>query len=289
MILKLKIPNKIYICFFIVNIFVLLSTISFGQQKKFQGELEIGNQKVKYEINFSIDLKNNIVGTSITDKGGKDENQSRIKGKFFPEKNKIEFEETTVLRNKTKGNTFCMIHATVFVKPNNYRDVLRGDFIGYLKDKNEKCGDGKIYLLSESGQHIIEEKKEIEKIQLPISVTKIDTLNSNSNEENKKILNWKNNKIELEIWDDKSIDGDEVSVFVNEKEVLKNYVTAKEKKQLSFSFPEKAKKCVVKIVSISEGKTPPNTSRCTLKDGNESYDFLAHIKNKQEIIFELRK
>ena len=64
-------------------------------------------------------------------------------------------------------------------------------------------------------------------------------------------LKWSSNDIKLSLWDGSKVDQDKISVIVNDKIILENFIISKEKKVISIPFTEDV--CKIVILAVNEG------------------------------------
>lgn len=88
-------------------------------------------------------------------------------------------------------------------------------------------------------------------------------------------LIWKSSKLIVDIFDDNDVDGDMVSVFFNNKEVLSNYRLQKDKKRLELDLSQSELNILV-VKAMNMGADPPNTAMLYLYDGDTEYKIKAY-------------
>ena len=102
-----------------------------------------------------------------------------------------------------------------------------------------------------------------------------------------KTLSWQTDSCTIEVWDGGVIDGDVISVLLNDKPVLTNYSLVKAKKQLRFPVTKTVN--IVTIVAEDEGVNPPNTAEIILRDGDTIYKITAYNKKGAKAQIVLRR
>ncbi|PID67727.1 MAG: hypothetical protein CR968_05165 [Flavobacteriia bacterium] len=260
--------------FYIIILFFFSITNVFAQEDfKYNliGVLLLENNvSYAYRLSFNINNKK-ISGVSYTDLGGKDETKSRIKGSFNPNDKSFSFKEYAIDYTKSEikdFSSFCYLSASGKFKVNNKRRMLKGDLYGIYKGK-DTCAKGDIILLSD-----VFVNKKINKIYKKVSKKKklADTIKEVFNPDKFKdmskasILNAgetinyasENDYIYLFVWDRQKEDGDNVTVFVNDKIVVDNLSITNDKYRLKIDL--KKGKNEIKIRANNEGELPPNTA-----------------------------
>lgn len=83
--------------------------------------------------------------------------------------------------------------------------------------------------------------------------------------EPQEVIEVKNSKIEIQLWDNQKIDGDIISVSLNGEWILEKHLLDGNRKVLPVTF--KTTKNFLVIHAENEGKVPPNTVAVTVRDG----------------------
>lgn len=99
---------------------------------------------------------------------------------------------------------------------------------------------------------------------------------------------WDNAMLKMYIKDDNSVDGDMVTVMYNGEIVLNNYKLTATPKEIALPVgPNELN--ILSIMATNEGAEPPNTASIQLKDGDKTYDILAHNKVGKVAIIKIKK
>jgi ligand-binding sensor domain-containing protein len=97
-------------------------------------------------------------------------------------------------------------------------------------------------------------------------------------------LETKNNKASISVFDHGIVDGDEISVYVNDVEVINNYILTADKKTVEINLQPNSENRIV-IVAHNLGSQPPNTTSIILSiDGNKKRYDLNNDLNKSAAI-----
>ena len=86
-----------------------------------------------------------------------------------------------------------------------------------------------------------------------------------------KVVEVSSNRMELSVFDDEEIDGDIISVFLNDRLLLEEYTLKAEKKILDFALDPQVNLLV--IYAHNEGSLSPNTIAVELNSGTFSENF----------------
>lgn len=285
--------------------FILIFSNCQGQETKkleFIGTLQMPDGIIiTYKLTFKEMPDGKIEGVSITDFYGENNTKSKITGFFNNKENKISFHETENISTKSssEANEFCFIHVkNAKIKTVKEKSIIQGNFKGvYSNDSN--CVDGYMYLI---GTNFLEQWNN--KILNSDYSKNTDSLKPSRQEyagllkkteenqlRNNEILriNWVSEEIILELWDAAKIDQDKITIFINEKKIIEDFVIKREKKIIVIPFKEDI--CSIKILATSEGNLPTNTVNIVLRDDNTFTPVVTNL-NKGEtssVILEKQK
>lgn len=245
---------------------------------------------MSFKIEFSKrgDL---IEGYSYTDMGGENETKSYIRGKYNPNTKEITFKESDILYTKSTflPEEFCFIDFKGKFKENNKKKLLEGDFFGIYNDK-DTCATGKLKLVSTRfvEKKLVRLNKKLDKVE---KIKKIDSLTRNDLKVEVYLKKFSEtriasgekvsvfvytDKLKVEIWDYGKEDGDEISLFNNEVQLLKNYTVQKKRKTIYIDLKEKEN--LLKIITKNAGKLKTNTTKVKLYDYRREYEVIADLE-----------
>lgn len=92
-------------------------------------------------------------------------------------------------------------------------------------------------------------------------------------------LNTKRQRITLTLWDDAEVDGDTISVILNDRPVLIAHGLSHEPKKLRLDLEHGYNK--LEVVALNEGRIPPNTARAILRRGHGKEELLIKTGRKR--------
>lgn len=268
-------------------ILIILSKVSFCQNfYSFRGVLILENDQI---INYSLNLieKNGkISGFSLTNIGLEDETKTEINGIYFKYENEFQLnEKNNIYTNSSKEpEKFCYISMNLKVRDFKQKS-LEGTFIGNFDDGKE-CARGKVLLMEEKKIKKILKKIENNNINNRLKVKKIIATKNIQTQDTVKI-EWDSDSIKINIWDSNQEDGDKINLKLNEKTILNNFVTNKNKKTINLKL--KKGKNFLNLVAVNEGLSPPNTSKIELIDKKITYPIITKLKKNENLTFELIK
>jgi hypothetical protein len=117
-------------------------------------------------------------------------------------------------------------------------------------------------------------KTEIEKE--PITYLSDDILSRTNR--NRFTYEFKRRNITIKVWDDAEIDGDTISIALNNKIILDNYGLIRDKKKIKIKLNPGEN--ILTVVAHNLGTVPPNTAAIEIKSGLKNY-FLISSTNLQ--------
>jgi hypothetical protein len=98
---------------------------------------------------------------------------------------------------------------------------------------------------------------------------------------------WSSNEIILDVWDGQYEDQDEISVYVDGKKILDQFVIRQQKKTLVIPFSSKVSK--IEIFGLQEGQSAPCTANIFLRDGNTTMSLMTELKKGEHATIRLTK
>lgn len=266
----------------------------------FLGTLELpGKIIIPLKLSFKQLPNGEIEGHTITDIYGKDNTKTRITGTFDSKKNLLSFKETENISTKSKSEkaTFCFIEANKLkIRTLLDKKIIQGTFTGKFPD-SKPCTNGRIYLVSEDFiDEIANEFLQLKYISKEDSLQKLKALYADLKlkssltmlqKEEQLNIKWKSKALIIELWDGSADDQDEVTLYINNVEVLEKFIISYQKKKLVLPFSGDT--CVVRILAANEGNNPPNTASITVRDGEKSTALMTKLKKGESAYIKLTK
>ena len=213
---------------------------------KWTGYLEQTNDIVTtYYVELDlIQIKKEVQGTyqCFNDLNSEHSAKFEIKGTF--KKGKLKFHTKKLLQENgidSSNIIFCYNYTRLIHSTENGEEFLEGDWTG--RSNEGKCGT--VYLILKREEEIQDENNNDRDVIIKEEIT------------------VRNNKIVLEIWDDNKVDGDIISLKMNDKLLLREFEVKKEKKEIRMEL-DRASNLII-LYSINEGSTPPNTAAVNIK------------------------
>ena len=249
-------------------------------------------------ISFSMHLIESdgvISGFTVTDLGGDHETKSNITGSYSNKNNLLAFKETGIIYTKSEvaDYDFCFIHFTGKLNAINDQRKISGSFKGLYSDGSscidgeiEMKGIGKIEKRADRIDRVIQKSKRIpENLKNEVSVVKtLDTLRMNILKEGQNLSLFSNrDEITLVIYDAGKVDGDRITVYLNEDPLLENYTVNKEEKRLRIPLTKEHTKITVHALNI--GSISPNTAKVEIHDGKNIVETITSLQSETKTSF----
>ncbi len=265
------------------------------------GTLQLASKQIiSFKINFTELESGNIEGTSLTDIFGSDRTASKIKGNIDWKNKKLSFYETENMNTKSKAQSesFCYLQVNqASIKNIKGKTIVQGEFSGKFQN-GQVCGNGMLYLigsdylneLTKKNLNVDHSKQEDSLKIAQQQYTDISAKVGNHFLRSNEALNlaWKSDELIIDIWDARKADGDEISIYIDEKKIIDRFVIQQEKKTLVIPFPSQSE-AVLRIHGLSEGNYRLCTANLTLRDGETATDVVAIMKHKENVIVKLKR
>ncbi len=274
----------------LVLTFLLSSALIYSQEKfEYLGTVML-NGDIKSVISYRVvfaEKKGVVSGYSVTDLGGAHETKNVISGTYDAKTKTIKFAEQEILYTKSpiSDDMFCFINFTGKVKLVNDNSAMEGAFKGFFKNKT-KCIDGTLRLIGSSKlyKRMAKMDAKIQKSKRVDAATKekvkplaiLDSLRVNNLLKNENLNVFVSSKaLQLQIWDAGKEDGDEITIYQNDKVLLKDYRVTNKIKTLPIIVSEGQ---TIKILAQNEGTIAPNTVQISLIDGDRNFELMSSLK-----------
>ncbi len=286
---------------FCVLTFLLFSSSlhASGDTLYFVGNIKVSKQVTyTYDLRFTINAANQVTGYSLTDARGPNETKTKIFGSFDSSTKILSYEEKGILRSKVdlqkSGEYLCFVKASLKLKKSKLIETLSGKFTGVQPGKTEPCADGEIKLInSAKAKGILDwidrnqpkqnEPKEETKPRQPAPTDIIKVADSKGKE-----LLFTGAYIKFTIWDNGVVDGDRISLMINNKYILQNYTLDSTVKIIETTLANNDVD-TIRVIALNEGSLPPNTAMIRIESKTELYPIEVRAKLNEVREIYLRK
>lgn len=240
----------------------------------------LGQSDRDYGFYFAMDLKNSPTGLSyIVSEGNGGSAWHDLSWSFNENTEVLSFKESKVATKTAPQWKWCLKEANLQLRKEEHRYILEGSWGGYIEGfkpvgAKGKCAPGKIYLEkpiipiakpASSSNAFSDEtsKKEKNVLTTPSSTTPQKKEGRSINLT--RIIEVKSNQLKIKVWDNGSVDGDIVTIFLNEKRITHQLRVTKTKR----TFPVKlsAKDNYLVLHADDLGEITPNTVAVSIDDG----------------------
>ncbi|PZF73001.1 hypothetical protein [Taibaiella soli] len=284
-------------------------------QRKFtlNGYLAVrGGESYHYRLVFT-DTGEILKGYSLTYDDENKDTKALIEGRIDRKARMLSFHETEITYNHgfESNVTICLVDATL-----KY-DAANNALAGKLSSKdigNASCGSGSINFINEQElkQLFSEEqtKKDTVVKSVPVQAAAVpkkkmtiiyDTVRTvkpavaavsvpdKITVGVEKEYEWISDTLKLDVWDGGKIDGDIISIMIDDKPLLTHHTLTQSKKRIEVPVPGSDKKYTITIIALNEGNEAPNTADILLIDGEKSYHVIAYNEVGRKAVIRLRK
>lgn len=284
---------------FLILFFLINPHLIFSQEYEFTGLLKLNKTTIiSYYLSFT-ERDGKIIGHSLTDLGGDNETKNKVEGFYNKKTNEFSFTEKNIIYSKSKivTNDFCYLSYTSKLKLTESQKKISGKFKSFFKD-GKSCLNGQIDLVE-----FKKAKKRIHKMNSKIQNSKLvpkekkDSINLDKMLDELTInkitkdqvtsVYWDTDELQLEIWDANQEDGDEISITVNDRAILKNYKTLNTKKHLTIKLDTEITS--LKITANSVGRVAPNTAKISIKNAEKTIDLVSNLEKNETTTIQVIK
>lgn len=221
-----------------------------------------------YGFFYEINLAAGSSGTSyIVSEGNGGSAYHSLHWSLDPTNRTIALEEIEVTSKTAEKWKWCIKKGTLQLKKDKHKYYLEGDWSGYLEDANPnssrgKCAPGRIYL-----EKPILKKKELVNIETYQSNVATVTQQAGRNIKIARTIKVSKPQIRLKVWDNGSVDGDRITVFLNEKQLLHNFRVSKTKRSIPVNLNKSTNFLILHAENL--GNISPNTVAVSIDDGTK--------------------
>ena len=236
----------------------------------------------KYSLEIQINFSNNNITGKVYDYYDTSKFvKLSFSGKYNPQTHRLVLIENKVLQSQIPFDCVPCIktYDLTYSKKNN-DEILEGDWKGHVVEKQIVCPPGKIVLKKSPYSDFpvdIDQSEELAAIQKDIHLEPrtIDL---------KKTITVDSPKIKLQFYDDAEIDGDTITVFVNNKLLLyRQRLTEKPIDVYFNAFPGTEYELVMYADNL--GTIPPNTALMVVTAGDQKLDvYLSSSEQKSAAV-----
>ncbi|HFA50777.1 MAG TPA: hypothetical protein ENJ95_17350 [Bacteroidetes bacterium] len=237
---------------------------------KYTGHLSQADRD--YGFYFELILKEDGTGVSQIISDGEGGNATHeLNWIFDKNRNELHFEETAILKKSVTDWPWCIKSAKLDFRRETDRLSLTGKWNGFIEGftpKSGSCAPGTLYLerpIFKTNEVIMVTNGGKRQIK-PVGVRQYEK--KQKREVNvDRVLVVKSTTVRVRVWDNGTIDGDKLSLFVNGKMILKNYRATRRKHETIVELDNTTNYLILHALNL--GDISPNTVAVSVDDGFE--------------------
>lgn len=282
-----------------------IPTLAAGQvidHHEFVGTIQLPDQSIiSYKLLLDEYDDGILKGRSITDFAGSHRTESEVTGRLNDRRDRVAFKEVSNISTKSEmsAEDFCYIHMDYAeIKLSKNKSLIKGDFMSKYEDGKD-CVGGTIMLMGEElfskrlrkvtrnvKRFAPRDKKQNTLEILEDSKTSLDESLVLKDGEILTLSTY-TDTISIALWDDQYIDGDKVTILVNDKPIVSEHSVTAERKSILVPLPTDTTD--ITILAVNQGKYPPNSSNVSLLHGETVIPVSVRLLEQKTATFRLVK
>lgn len=226
---------------------------------KWTGTLSQSDREYGFYYELELDEDNRGASYIVSEGNGGEATHSL---RWEREGSEVQFFENRVVKKSEGDWKWCIKSGRLTYRREGSRLVLEGSWEGYLEGHTMEtgaCASGRLYLekpvLSET---VVSSKKTIEQPYEAENQRKVKIA---------RVLEVSNPNIKIKVWDNGTVDGDYVTLFLNGERILNNYRVSKRKVGIPVSLNQEANFLILHAEDL--GDISPNTVAVAVDDGEK--------------------
>lgn len=241
---------------------------------KWTGHLGQSDRDYGFYYELNLDQSTGDGTSFIVSEGNGGSANHNLEWSFDNQNNQVRIAEKYVATKTSAKWQWCLKNATLQLEKEKNRYVLKGDWNGYLEDHQPignkgKCAPGTIYL-----EKPILQETEVASIEPP-DMSPMNTASSsppvisiNTQGRDLKIVRTiqvSSKNLKIRVWDNGTVDGDVVTLFLNEKRIVNELRVTKTKRAFPVQLSEQSNFLILHANDL--GDISPNTVAISIDDG----------------------
>jgi|GEM_PF-626825 len=223
------------------------------------------------DYGFYFEMEFNADGTGfshITSDGEGGNATHRFRWTFDEAAQRLDFEETELTAESVPSWRWCIKSGSLYFQKDKNRRSLAGDWHGYIEGFTQEtgpCAAGKMYV----EQPILHEETASAKPNEPAKPDPVE-IKSYENKtkrdvEVERVMEVKNKTVRIRVWDNGTVDGDILSLFLNGELIIKNYRVTRQKYEAIVKLDKPTNFIILHAINV--GSISPNTVAVSVDDG----------------------
>ncbi len=234
---------------------------------RFSGHLSQSDRD--YGFYFEMNFEAGGTGTSqITSDGEGGNATHRLRWTFDEAAQRLDFEETDLLEESVPSWRWCMKSGSLFYQKEKNRRSLAGNWQGYIEGLTPKtgaCAPGKLYV----EQPIFDQDETVAKAGEPAKPAQVEIkayeTKTKRDVDVERVLEVKSKTVRIRVWDNGTVDGDVLSLFLNGEQIVKNYRVTRQKHETIVKLDKPTNFIILHALNV--GSISPNTVAVSVDDG----------------------
>lgn len=225
------------------------------------------------DYGFYFEMKFGPDGTGssqITSDGEGGNATHRFNWTFDEAAQRLDFQELEITEESVPSWRWCMKSGSLFFKKEENRLSLTGDWSGYIEGFDEKtgpCAPGKLYV----EQPILFQNETAAKPGEPAKPDPVEIKTYETKTKRdvdvERVLEVRSKTIRIRVWDNGTVDGDVLSLFLNGEQIVKNYRVTRQKHETIVKLDKPTNFIILHALNL--GSISPNTVAVSVDDGVE--------------------
>lgn len=259
---------------------LLFGIFSYAQEYMYEynGVLEIDGESSNPTFRILFNVNANVIeGVSYFQQNDGEVTQGRIQGKY--DGSRFFLYESEILPPVKPNFNYCLINMAAEISLTNLKTDFKADFVGYLNGSSSQiCGRGKLLMYYDKEEEV---PPTIISVDTPAPI--IPNTDITPKHGDTIVIFSQGKDVNLSFIDEWP-DYDRVSVYVDGKIVLNNHEITGALNGISIDCKNNP---VIKVVSTSNGKKPPNTGTIIFENSLIKHAFNLNLELNEYLIFRI--
>lgn len=223
------------------------------------------------DYGFYFEMEFNADGTGmshITSDGEGGNASHRLRWTFDEAAQRLDFVETEITEESVPSWRWCIKSGHLFYQKDKNRRSLTGDWEGFIEGYTPQtgpCAAGKLYV----EQPILFEETATTKPNEPAKPEPVEVKAYETKTKREvaveRVMEVKNKTVRIRVWDNGTVDGDILSLFLNGDLIIKNYRVTRQKYETIVKLDKPTNFIILHAINV--GSISPNTVAVSVDDG----------------------
>ncbi|MBI1224733.1 MAG: hypothetical protein GC192_05815 [Bacteroidetes bacterium] len=240
-----------------------------------------------YGFYFEMEFNKDGTGTSHIVSDGEGGNAThRLHWTFDETAQRLDFEETEIIEESVPSWRWCMKSGSLFYQKESFRRSLTGAWSGFIEGhtlQDGPCAPGKLFVEQAILEQNVPAKSIDSPVAKPIEIGQYEK-KTQRNVDVERVMEVRNKTVRIRVWDNGTVDGDVLSLFLNGDLILKNYRVTRQKYETIVKLDKPTNFIILHCLSV--GSISPNTVAVSVDDGFQEQVVIisSNLKNSGAIM-----